>query len=335
MSVVTTADISELKKQLTETDQPKISIIVPIYNEIENVPLLAGSILGTMDNYDATYEVIFIDDGSKDGTDKVCKEVCEKYDNFMTIRFRKNFGQTAAMAAGFDYARGDIIIAMDGDLQNDPKDIPKLVEKLEEGYDVVNGWRKDRQDSYLDRKLPSMIANWIIGQVTGVRLHDYGCSLKAYRAETMKMVHLYGEMHRFIPALVSIEGAEITEMPVNHHARKYGQSKYNIMRTFKVVLDLMTVTFLKKFITRPLHMFGRAGFVAFFLGFLTCAYLTYEKIFLGHSIGDRPLLLLGILLILTGIQLISSGIIAELQIRTYYETQHKPIYRVKEIYKKQ
>jgi glycosyltransferase involved in cell wall biosynthesis len=296
------------------------------------VPLLAGSILGVMDNYGESYEVIFIDDGSRDGSHEVLKQVCEKYDHFKALRFRKNFGQTAAMAAGFDFATGEIIIAMDGDLQNDPKDIPRLIEKLEEGYDVVNGWRKDRQDAFLNRRLPSMIANKLIGLCTGVKLHDYGCSLKAYRANTIKMVSLYGEMHRFIPALASIEGADITEMPVNHHARQYGQSKYNIMRTFKVVLDLMTVTFLKKFATRPLHMFGRMGLLSLFIGFVLCAYLTFDKLIYGHSIGDRPLLLLGILLILTGIQLFSSGIIAELQIRTYYETQHKPIYRIKEIY---
>lgn len=331
MSVVSTKEISQCIDESVES-KLEISIIIPIYNEIENVPLLSGSILGVMDKYERPYEVIFIDDGSTDGTHEVLKQVCNKYDSFKTIRFRKNFGQTAAMAAGFEHAKGDIIIAMDGDLQNDPADIPLLVEKLEEGYDVVNGWRKNRQDAFLNRKLPSMIANWLIGRVTGVKLHDYGCSLKAYKAETIKLVSLYGEMHRFIPALASIEGADITEMPVNHHARQYGKSKYNIMRTFKVILDLMTVTFLKKFSTRPLHMFGRVGLFSFFLGFCTCAYLTLDKIFFAASIGDRPLLLLGILLILTGIQLISTGIIAELQIRTYYETQQKPIYRIKEIY---
>jgi glycosyltransferase involved in cell wall biosynthesis len=332
MSIVTTQTVSEIEKQSISESKVKISIIIPIYNEVENVPLLAGSILGVMDNYGESYEVIFIDDGSRDGSHEVLKQVCEKYDHFKALRFRKNFGQTAAMAAGFDFATGEIIIAMDGDLQNDPKDIPRLIEKLEEGYDVVNGWRKDRQDAFLNRRLPSMIANKLIGLCTGVKLHDYGCSLKAYRANTIKMVSLYGEMHRFIPALASIEGADITEMPVNHHARQYGQSKYNIMRTFKVVLDLMTVTFLKKFATRPLHMFGRMGLLSLFIGFVLCAYLTFDKLIYGHSIGDRPLLLLGILLILTGIQLFSSGIIAELQIRTYYETQHKPIYRIKEIY---
>lgn len=332
MSVVSTTNISAENTTKDSLNKPAISIIIPIYNEIENVPLLAGSILEVMNNYGSTYEAIFIDDGSTDGTHEILKQLCEEHKYLKTIRFRKNFGQTAAMAAGFDKAQGNIIIAMDGDLQNDPKDIPKLISKLNEGYDVVNGWRKDRQDAFINRRLPSMIANWLIGRVTGVKLHDYGCSLKAYKAETIKMVSLYGEMHRFIPALASIEGADITEMEVTHHARQFGQSKYNIMRTFKVLLDLMTVAFLKKFATRPLHMFGRAGMIAFFLGFCSCAYLTIDKLFLGHAIGDRPLLLLGILLIMTGIQLISTGIIAELQIRTYFESQHKPIYRVKELY---
>lgn len=332
MSVVSTTNMSSENSIKDSIDKPQVSIIIPIYNEIENVPLLAGSILEVMDNYNSTYEAIFIDDGSTDGTHKILKQLCEEHKCLKTIRFRKNFGQTAAMAAGFDNAQGNVIIAMDGDLQNDPKDIPKLIEKLNEGYDVVNGWRKDRQDAFINRRLPSMIANWLIGKVTGVRLHDYGCSLKAYRSETIKMVSLYGEMHRFIPALASIEGAVITEMEVTHHARQFGQSKYNIMRTFKVILDLMTVTFLKKFATRPLHVFGRAGLIAFFFGFCCSAYLTIDKLFFGHPIGDRPLLLLGILLIMTGIQLISTGIIAELQIRTYFESQHKPIYRVKEVY---
>lgn len=332
MSIVTPELNVQQEKSSPSEAKPKVSIIIPIYNEMENIPLLTGQILGVMEKYEPSYEIIFIDDGSSDGSNLILKDICKSRETVRAIRFRKNFGQTAAMAAGFDYARGDIIVAMDGDLQNDPKDIPRLIEKLEEGYDVVNGWRKNRQDSFLDRRLPSMIANWLIGKVTGVTLHDYGCSLKAYRADTIKMVSLYGEMHRFIPALASIEGATITEMPVDHHSRQYGKSKYNIMRTFKVVLDLMTVTFLKKFATRPLHMFGRIGLASFFLGFCICAYLTVEKVFYNIHLSDRPLLLLGVLLILTGLQLFSSGIIAELQIRTYYETQQKPIYRIKEIY---
>lgn len=333
---MSTVNLQEKKSVITRettATKPRISIIAPVYNEAENVPLLINAIAAAMENYEPNYEVILIDDGSSDNSPKLLKKAAAETPKLTAILFRKNFGQTAAMAAGFDHAQGDIIIAMDADLQNDPKDIPKLVEKLEEGYDVVNGWRKDRKDTFINRRLPSMIANWLIGKVTGVKLHDYGCSLKAYRAETIKMVSLYGEMHRFIPALASIEGAEITEMPVTHHARKYGQSKYNIMRTFKVLLDLMTVAFLKKFVTRPLHMFGRLGMVSFFFGFAICLYLSFEKLFLGASLSDRPMLLLGVLLIMTGIQLFSSGIIAEMQIRTYYESQKKTIYRIKSVVK--
>lgn len=332
MCAVSTKEVQQTQELEQHDDKPEISIVIPIYNEYENLPKLAGAILGVMDNMNRSYEVLLVDDGSKDGSSELLKQICEKYEHFKGFKFRKNFGQTPAMACGFDHAQGDIIVAMDGDMQNDPKDIPKVIEKLEEGYDVVNGWRKNRQDRFIDRKLPSMIANWLIGQATGVKLHDYGCSLKAYRSDTIKLVNLYGEMHRFIPALASIEGAEITEIAVDHHPRTFGKSKYNIMRTFKVILDLLTVIFLKKFFTRPLHMFGRAGLIAFFLGFLVCGYLSVVKIAYGVTIGDRPLLLLGVLLIIMGFQLISTGILAEMQTRIYYETQKKPIYRIKEIY---
>lgn len=332
MCAVSTTEIQETQEIQQQEHKPEVSIVIPIYNEYENLPKLTGAILGVMDNYDRSYEVLLVDDGSKDGSDELLKQICEKYEHFKAFKFRKNFGQTAAMACGFDHAKGDIIVAMDGDMQNDPKDIPNVIEKLEEGYDVVNGWRKNRQDRYLDRTLPSNIANWLIGLATGVKLHDYGCSLKAYRADTIKLVNLYGEMHRFIPALASIEGAEITEIPVDHHPRKYGKSKYNITKAFKVILDLLTVIFLKKFFTRPLHMFGRAGLVSFFFGFIVCGYLSFEKIAYGTSIGNRPMLLLGVLLLIMGFQLISTGILAEMQTRIYYETQKKPIYRIKDIY---
>lgn len=332
MNIVAEKESLELNKLVTPLVKPNISIIIPIYNELENIPLLTGSIIGVMEKFEPNFELIFIDDGSKDGSQDILKSITEKYTNVKALLFRRNYGQTAAMAAGFNYAKGEIIVAMDGDLQNDPKDIPDLVNKLNEGYDVVNGWRKDRKDAFLNRTFPSMVANWIIGQVTGVKLHDYGCSLKAYKSEIIKEVSLYGEMHRFIPALAKIEGAEITEIPVTHHARKYGTSKYNIMKTFKVILDLITVTFLRKFATRPLHIFGRIGMISFFFGVCICIYLTLDKILYAASISNRPLLLLGVLLILTGIQLLSSGLIAELQIRTYYESQHKPIYKIKNIF---
>ncbi|MCK7521175.1 MAG: glycosyltransferase family 2 protein [Ignavibacteriales bacterium] len=274
---------------------------------------------------------MLVDDGSVDGTVNVLKEIAKESPDVKVIRFRRNFGQTAAMAAGFDHAKGDIIVTLDGDLQNDPLDIPRIIAKLEEGYDVVSGWRQNRQDDVITRKIPSAIANKIISKMTGTYLHDYGCSLKAYRAEIAKELPMYGELHRFIPALASIEGANIAEIPVMHHARKFGKSKYNILRTFKVILDLINVVFQRKFITRPLHMFGRMGLFSFTAGFINIAFLAFEKIIFSVNIDNRPLLLLGVLLILTGIQLISSGIIAELQIRTYYESQNKSIYRVKEL----
>jgi glycosyltransferase involved in cell wall biosynthesis len=310
----------------------EISVIVPVYNEEENIRKLAESLLNVLNGLGMSYEIIFIDDGSTDGTNMGLKKLAEENKNIRAIRFRRNFGQTAAMAAGFDQATGKIIISMDGDLQNDPADIPKLITKLEEGYDVVSGWRKNRQDDFISRKLPSMIANRIISEMTNTRLHDYGCSLKAYRAEIAKEVPLYGELHRFIPALASIEGATIAEIPVMHHARKFGKSKYNILRTFKVILDLMTVVFLRKFMTRPLHAFGRLGLASFFAGIAISAYLAFLKIFYFLPIGHRPLLLLGILLILTGMQMITTGIVAEIQIRTYYESQKKSIYKIREIY---
>jgi len=316
----------------TSLKKVEISVIVPIYNEVENIETLSNSLLNVLNGLNRPFEIILIDDGSSDGTQKLLKSIAESNPNIKGIRFRRNFGQTAAMAAGFDYASGDIIISLDGDMQNDPADIPRLIEKLEEGYDVVSGWREHRQDNFVSRKIPSMIANRLISRLTGVHLHDYGCSLKAYRSEIAKDMSLYGEMHRFIPALAGIEGAKIIEMPVLHHPRKFGQSKYNILRTFKVILDLMTVVFLRKFMTRPLHMFGRMGLISFFTGFIISAYLAFEKLVFSVQLSNRPLLLLGVLLILTGIQLISTGIIAEIQIRTYYESQNKPIYKIREIY---
>ncbi|MDD3013787.1 MAG: glycosyltransferase family 2 protein [Candidatus Gastranaerophilales bacterium] len=317
---------------VTSLKKVEISVIVPIYNEVENIETLSNSLLNVLNGLNKSFEIILIDDGSSDGTCELLKSIAESTPNIKGIRFRRNFGQTAAMAAGFDYASGDIIISLDGDMQNDPADIPRLIAKLEEGYDVVSGWRKNRQDDFLSRKIPSMIANRLISRLTGVHLHDYGCSLKAYRSEIAKDMSLYGEMHRFIPALAGIEGARIIEMPVLHHPRKFGQSKYNILRTFKVILDLMTVVFLRKFMTRPLHMFGRMGLASFFAGFIISAYLAFEKLVFSTQLSNRPLLLLGVLLILTGIQLISTGIIAEIQIRTYYESQNKPIYKVRNIY---
>ena len=325
---------TKTEKKIISGEKLDLSVIIPIYNEAENIKLMANSLLNILNsmNFNKGFEIIFIDDGSRDDSAGVLKALSQENNHIKGIKFRRNYGQTAAMSAGFDHASGDIIISMDGDLQNDPVDIPRLLEKIEEGYDVVSGWRKDRKDALISRKIPSMIANKLIGQLTGVRLHDYGCSLKAYTSEIAKEVPLYGELHRFIPALASIEGARIAEIPVTHHARQFGKSKYNILRTFKVMLDLMTVVFLRKFMTRPLHVFGRIGLVSLLSGIIVGTYLIYEKIFQGADIGSRPLLLLGILLFTTGIQFISTGIIAEILIRTYFESQDKAIYKIKEIY---
>lgn len=320
------------EEKTQRAEKPELSVVVPVYDEAENIKLLTNRLLAVLPGMERSFEIIFVDDGSRDGTNSSLQAIAEKISQVKTIRFRRNFGQTAALAAGFQYAAGDIIVTMDGDLQNDPDDIPKVVAKLEQGYDVVSGWRKDRKDAFMKRTLPSRIANKLISAVSGVSLHDYGCSLKAYRADIAKSLPLYGEMHRFIPALAGIEGARIAELPVLHHPRRFGRSKYNLARTFRVILDLMTVVFLRRFITRPLHIFGGFGMLSLMAGFLTCAYLTVDKLAFGRPIGDRPLFDLGIVLLIMGVQFISTGIIAEILIRTYYESQHKAVYRIKELY---
>lgn len=311
-------------------DKPYISVVIPVYNEAENIPRLNSSILEVLLQTTRIFEIIYVDDCSTDETFSILRKICAQYGYVRAVRLRRNFGQSAAMSAGFDFARGEIVIAMDGDMQNDPADIPALLTKLNEGYDVVNGWRKDRKDRLFSRRIPSVIANWIIGRTTGVRLHDYGCSLKAYRAEVIKNVPLYGGLHRFIPALASIYGARITEMAVNHHPRLYGKSKYTISRAFRVLIDLIAVIFLKFFLERPLHIFGWSGIVLFLAGTLIDGYLAFQKIFHAASLSNRPLLLFGTLLILAGLQLFSMGILAEIQVRTYYESQGKPIYSVRD-----
>lgn len=309
-----------------------VSFIIPVYNEVDNVDALIREVAQTGYQLNRSFEMVLVDDGSKDGTVQALRHLSDEFPQLRVVCLKRNFGQTAATAAGFRYAQGKYFVTLDGDLQNDPAQVPEIVDMLEnEGLDIVCGWRKHRQDKALTRKLPSMIANRIIGASTGVKIHDYGCSLKVYRAEVAKEVPLYGEMHRFIPALASIDGALIKEVPVNHRPRVAGTSKYGLSRTFKVILDLLTVLFLKRFLTRPLHMFGRAGFAFFFLGALILTCLVADKVLLGHDIGDRPLLLLGVLMFITGIQLISTGMIAEIQARTYFESQDKPIYKVREV----
>ena len=310
---------------------PDLSVVVPIYNEVESIPLLLEAIATSLATEQIHYEIICVDDGSQDGSDALLKQQAQTRTDLRAVILRRNYGQTAAIAAGFSHATGKIIITLDGDLQNDPADIPILMAKLEEGYDLVSGWRKNRQDASLTRILPSKIANWLIARVTGVRVHDYGCSLKAYRAELVADMNLYGELHRFLPALAFIEGARITEIPVRHHARRYGQSKYGLDRTFRVIMDLFTIFFMRKFLTRPMHVFGLFGLLALISGTALGCYLAYVKLAFGESIGQRPLLILAVLLFLSGLQLFSFGLLAELSMRTYHESQGRPIYRVREV----
>lgn len=310
----------------------KISVIIPAYNEKENIRLLYDELVGVMERLSNPYELLFVDDGSVDGTLDVLRAIQQKNDSVIVVSFRRNFGQTAAMSAGFDYATGDVIITMDADLQNDPADIPRLVEKIKEGYDVVTGWRYDRKDAFLNRRLPSIIANKIISWATRVSLHDYGCTLKAFRREIIKNIRLYGEMHRFIPAIASGMGISYTELKVNHRPRQFGASKYGISRTIRVILDLITVKFLLSFATRPIQVFGLLGVVSGGIGFVIALVMTIQRQFFNVPMSDRPLLLLAIMLIFIGVQFISLGLIAELQARTYHEAQQKPVYHVKEVY---
>ncbi len=307
-----------------------ISIVVPLYNEEENVRELHARLKEVLDGLGSEYELIFVDDGSTDGTLSLLQEIQPGDDRLVVLSLRRNFGQTAAFAAGFDYARGDVIVTMDGDLQNDPKDIPRLIEMIREN-DIVSGWRKSRKDPFFSRRLPSVLANRLISKVTGVSLHDYGCSLKAYRREVIKNLKLYGEMHRFIPAVANLYGVKIAEVETTHHPRLRGKSKYGISRTIRVILDLITVKFLLSFSTRPLQFFGPIGLLSGFLGFLISLYLSLQKIFLGVSIGGRPMLLLGALLIIVGIQFIGMGLLGEMMVRVYHETQKKPIYVIKKV----
>jgi len=311
-----------------------VSIIIPVYNEAESAIPLLKELLVVGENLHVPFEIIFVDDGSSDDTVKTLAHVVPEFAGVVkVVALRRNYGQTAAMAAGFAEAQGEVFVTLDGDLQNDPQDIPLLLHRMmETEADMVVGWRQNRQDAVISRKLPSWIANRIIGAMTGVKFRDYGCSLKAYRRELAQEMPLYGELHRFIPVLASMDGAKIEQVPVHHRARQYGKSKYNLSRTFKVILDLGMLVFLKKFYTRPLHLFGRAGFVSMALGFVILAYLAVEKVMLHVNIGDRPMLMLGILLMFTGIQLLSTGLLAELEIRTYFETQKKPPYKIRQIH---
>jgi glycosyltransferase involved in cell wall biosynthesis len=308
----------------------ELSVVIPIFNEVEILEDLVERTNATLDGVPLVSEIVIINDGSRDGSGALLKGLGGRYPRLRTIHLSRNFGQAAAMSAGFDAARGNIIVTRDGDLQTDPKDIPRLIEKMDEGYDVVSGWRTQRQDTFLSRRLPSIVANWLIARVTGVPLHDTGCSLKAYRSELLEDVHLYGEMHRFIPALASQQGGRITELKVSHNRRTRGKSKYNIFRVFRVILDLILVKFLLSYSTRPIHLFGLLGLASLGAGLLICGELAYVRFFQDVSLSNRPVLLLGSLLIIMGVQFITMGLIAEMQVRLYHEAQSKPIYRIRE-----
>lgn len=307
-----------------------ISIVVPVFNERDNVENVYAAISSALRAMDCSYEIVMVDDGSSDGSYSVLTQLAAQDANLKVIRFRRNFGQTAAMSAGFDYAKGDIIIPMDGDLQNDPDDIPRLVAKIHEGYDVVSGWRSNRKDTFISRKIPSMLANALISRLTGVHLHDYGCTLKAYRREVLDGINLYGEMHRFVPALASQFGAKVTELPVNHFPRLHGVSKYGISRTLRVVLDLITVRFLMAYSTKPIQLFGKWGVYTILAAMGTGTMTLYMKIFEHLSMNRNPLFILTAFLLFMGVQFIVLGLLGELNARTYFESQGKPIYTVKD-----
>ena len=313
---------------------PTVSIVIPCFEEEATLPRLADALDRAVTRLSAegkSAEVVIVDDGSRDATWPRLREIAATRPWLRLVRFRRNFGQTAAMSAGFERARGAVIVPMDADLQNDPDDIPLLLAKLEEGFDVVSGWRKERKDRALTRRLPSRIANWVIGKMGGLPLHDYGCTLKAYRREFLEPVRLYGEMHRFIPIYAKWAGARVTEVVVRHHARSEGRSKYGLGRTLKVLLDLMTVKFLGDYSTKPLYLFGRWGFLLCFLGVVCGAITLVQKFLNPQNYAHRnPLLLLAVFLFVIGIQLVGMGLLAELQVRTYHESQHKPVYLVAE-----
>jgi len=308
-----------------------VSVVIPLYNEEGNIAELYRELKDVLNREKISHEILLINDGSSDRTTQLISELHAQDPCVTVINFRRNFGQTAAMSAGFDYARGDVIVTMDGDLQNDPADIPVLLAKIAEGNDVVTGWRFARKDPFLNRKLPSMIANKIISFITGVHLHDYGCTLKAFKKEITQHIKLYGEMHRFIPAIASGMGACIAEVKVNHRARKYGASKYGISRTVRVILDLVTVKFLLSYSNRPLHVFGLIGMISSSLGFFLLLLLGIQRQFYGIPMGDRPMLMMAVLMIFIGVQFVTIGLISEIQVRTYHESQNKPIYYVKNI----
>ncbi len=313
------------------SDPPDISIVIPVYNEEESLDYLYDNLMAVLENMDGSYEVILIDDGSRDKSYEKMKSIHAKNPNFKIIRFRRNFGQTAAMRAGFEYSHGAIIITLDSDLQNDPEDIPNMLAKMQEGYDIVSGWRKNRKDKLFSRRMPSVIANRLISRLFGVSLHDYGCTLKAYRKEVLENVELYGEMHRYIPAVASWMGISVAEIEVNHHPRKFGKAKYGISRTIRVILDLITIKFLLTYSKKPMQIFGLTGVIATVIGTGVTIWLIVERLFFEQPLATRPLFTLSISVIFVGIQLITMGLLGEIIMRTYHESTGKQTYIIKEI----
>ena len=311
-------------------EAPEISVFLPVYNEEPNLLPLHAKLEEALARLDRSAEIIYVDDGSSDGSLRILREIAKRDERVRVVALKRNYGQTAAMAAGIDAAHGDVLIPMDADLQNDPADIIRLLDKLDEGYDVVSGWRKHRQDKLITRKIPSMIANRLISWIGGVPLHDYGCSLKAYRREALKDVRLYGEMHRFIPIYASWVGARVSEIPVEHHPRTMGKSKYGLSRTLKVVFDLMTIKFMASYQTKPIYVFGSFGMLAFFVSVVAGLYAIFLKLFHKADFVQTPLPILAIVMFAVGIQFLLMGLLAEMLVRTYHESQEKSIYAVRE-----
>ena len=317
-----------------EIDNPRYSVVVPFHNEQDSVAELHRQLCNVIDGRYEPAEIIFIDDHSTDATLEILKRIAQKDPRVVAIRLKRNYGQTVALAAGFDYAEGDVIISMDGDLQHDPADIPRMLATFEEtGCDIVSGWRKKRVDNFLLRRAPSRVANWLMAKLSGVNIHDFGTTFKVYRKDTIKQIKLYGDMHRFIPALASWNGATVVEVPIRNIERPGGHSHYGLSRTVRVLFDLLTIRFLLKYVTRPLHFFGPVGLLSLMLGFLINLWMIVEKVIYGTDLFDKhgPLMILGAILILAGIQLISSGLIGEMLSRTYFESQGKPIYAIEKI----
>lgn len=308
----------------------ELSIIIPIYNEEDNIEPLYAELHDVLEKFGKSYEIIFINDGSFDESLKILKSICSHDERVKTIDFVRNFGQTATIQAGIDHAKGRVIVAMDGDLQNDPKDILLLFKKIKEGYGVVSGWRKNRKDPFISKRLPSHFSNWIASKLTGLKLHDYGCTLKAYKKDAIKNLHLYGEMHRYIPALVSWLGASVTEIEVNHRPRKFGKSKYGTSRILNGILDLITVKFFLSYLTRPIQIFGRWGILCIVLAFLSGVALVLMKLLAGFDMTGNPLLILTAMFFIVGVLFIVLGLLGEITVRTYYESQNKPTYIIKD-----